>query len=137
MTVVADTNVVAYYLLGAEGFYTEAERFWEQVEGAFAPSHWQAEWANVVWLACRAGRLNTRDALDCVQRARRLPLETVPIPELWAGGLERSLAHGVAVYDTLFVELAVQRNCPLATFDRQILRAFPGIASRPRDLYPA
>ncbi len=46
----------------------------------------------------------------------------------------RSLASGIAVYDTLFVELAARRSCRLATFDKGVLNAFPDIAIRPRDL---
>jgi predicted nucleic acid-binding protein len=37
----------------------------------------------------------------------------------------------VAVYDTLFVELAVREHLPLATFDAALLKAFPNIAVRP------
>jgi hypothetical protein len=37
----------------------------------------------------------------------------------------------VAVYDTLFVELAVREEMPLATFDAAVLKAFPDIAVRP------
>ena len=46
-----------------------------------------------------------------------------------------SVESGVAVYDTLFVELAGRERLPLATFDRRILSAFPGIAKRPGDLF--
>ena len=38
----------------------------------------------------------------------------------------------VAVYDALFVELAVREACPLVTFDRAVLRAFPDVAVRPK-----
>jgi predicted nucleic acid-binding protein len=38
------------------------------------------------------------------------------------------------VYDTLFVELAARSACPLLTFDKGVLKAFPDIARRPRDL---
>lgn len=41
---------------------------------------------------------------------------------------------GVAVYDTLFVELAEREHAPLATFDRRLLAACPGIAYHPKDL---
>jgi predicted nucleic acid-binding protein len=40
----------------------------------------------------------------------------------------------VSVYDTLFVELAARARCPLLTFDKAVLRAFPDVARRPRDL---
>jgi len=47
------------------------------------------------------------------------------------------MASGVAVYDTLFVELAALERIPLATFDRKLLVAFPAIAKRPGDLLRA
>jgi hypothetical protein len=34
----------------------------------------------------------------------------------------------------LFVELAARKRLPLATFDRALLKAFPGIARRPAAL---
>ena len=49
---------------------------------------------------------------------------------LCQGALLRALDTGVSVYDTLFVELATQASCPLLTFDKAILRAFPEIARR-------
>jgi predicted nucleic acid-binding protein len=48
--------------------------------------------------------------------------------------LTRALDSGVAVYDTLFVELAAQRDLKLATFDTELLKNFPAIAQRPRSL---
>jgi len=53
---------------------------------------------------------------------------------LWRGALARALACGVAVYDTLFVELADRERISMATFDRRVLEAYPAIAKRPRDL---
>jgi predicted nucleic acid-binding protein len=38
------------------------------------------------------------------------------------------------VDDTLFVELAEREGAPMATFDEEVLRAFPTIAKLPRDL---
>ena len=46
----------------------------------------------------------------------------------------RSLASGISAYDTLFIELAVRAACPLVTFDKALLKAFPEIAIRPRKL---
>jgi hypothetical protein len=55
---------------------------------------------------------------------------------LWQPALSRALESDVAVYDTLFLELAAQRDRSLATFDT-VLQAFPGVAKRPRSLLPA
>jgi predicted nucleic acid-binding protein len=40
----------------------------------------------------------------------------------------------VAVYDTLFVELAQREQIPFVTFGQKLLAAFPQIAIRPKDL---
>jgi predicted nucleic acid-binding protein len=46
----------------------------------------------------------------------------------------RAIEAGVSVYDTLFVELAARSACQVVTFDKAMLKAFPDIARRPRDL---
>jgi predicted nucleic acid-binding protein len=61
-------------------------------------------------------------------------VESVTTGTLCQGALLRSVASGVAVYDTLFVELASRTGCPLLTFDKAVLKAFPEIAIRPRNL---
>lgn len=53
---------------------------------------------------------------------------------LCQGALLRSVTSGIAAYDTLFVELAVRMARPLVTFDKALIKAFPDIAIRPRDL---
>jgi predicted nucleic acid-binding protein len=58
----------------------------------------------------------------------------VPVRTLWQGALLRSIESDVAVYDTLFIELAHRERLSLATFDRKLIRAFPAIARRPRDV---
>jgi predicted nucleic acid-binding protein len=61
----------------------------------------------------------------------RLGIESVPARTLLQGAMLRALTSGVAVYDTLFVELAIREDCRLVTFDRAVLRAFPDVAVRP------
>ena len=51
MRAVVDTNVVAYYLLGTTPFVDESARFWRDVDHPIAPALWEAELANVVWIA--------------------------------------------------------------------------------------
>ena len=134
MKTVVDTNVVAYYLLGTEPFVEEVRQFWRTVEEACAPAHWEAELANAVWMAVRAGVLPIEEGHQKLDLAARLGIESVPSRSLWQPALTRAMSSGAAVYDTLFVELAVQRNLPLATFDKTILKKFPEIAKRPSSL---
>ncbi len=134
MKVVVDTNVVAYLLLGTEGFVNEARGCFDIVSHPIAPAHWEAELTNVVWMAVRSGVLAPEEGPVRLSLARRLGIESAATDTLCQGALLRSVTSGIAVYDTLFVELAVRSKCPLVTFDKALLKAFPEIAVRPRDL---
>lgn len=134
MRAVVDTNVVAYYLLGTEAFVAEAGQFWRCVNEPIAPALWEAELANVVWMAVRARVLLPAEAPKRLSLAAGLGIDSVPIRSLWHGALAKAISSAVAVYDTLFIELAVRENVPLATFDAKLLKAFPDIAHRPSAL---
>ena len=134
MKAVVDTNVVAYLLLGTESFLAEAEACFNTVSNPIAPAHWEAELANVVWMAVRSGILPPEEGPVRLSLGRRLGIESVATSTLCQGALLRSVASGVAVYDTLFIELASRTGSHLLTFDKALLKAFPDIAIRPRDL---
>jgi predicted nucleic acid-binding protein len=134
MNAVVDTNVVAYFLLGTEEFVEEARRFWQNVKRPMAPALWEAELANAVWMAVRAKILKPEQAPKRLTLAGALGIESVSARPLWHGALTRAVNSGVAVYDTLFVELAARERLPLATFDRKILDSFPEVARRPHAL---
>jgi len=134
MKVVVDTNVVAYFLLGTEEFVEEARRFWQRVKAPIAPALWEAELANVVWMAVRAKVLAPEEAPKRLTLAAALGIQSVSSKSLWHGALTRAVSSGVAVYDTLFVELASREHLLLATFDERILTSFPDLARRPEPL---
>ena len=134
MKAVIDTNVVAHFLLGTEAFVDEARHGLETVTDPVAPAHWEAELINALWMAVRTGVLPAEEGPTRLGLARRLGIESVATATLCQGALLRAVRSGVSVYDTLFVELAARLACPLLTFDKALLRAFPHIARRPRDL---
>ena len=136
MRAVVDTNVLAFFLLGTRPFVEEASRFWHALDDALAPAVWEAELANVIWVAVRSKVLLAEDGRKRLSLAAKLGIQSVPSKTLWHGALERAVQSGVAVYDTLFVELASRENLPLATFDAKVLAAFPDVAVRPRVLAP-
>jgi predicted nucleic acid-binding protein len=133
---VVDTDVVAYFLLGTEPFAAEAHRFLSAVSHPLAPALWEAEIANVLWMAVRTEVLPPDEGSARLGLAARLGIESVPTRPLLQAALLRSVTTHVAVYDTLFVELAIREACPLATFDRAVLKAFPKVAVRPSVLVP-
>ena len=128
---VIDTNVIAYFVLGTERFVNEARGFMTTLEEAWAPSLWEAELANVLWMATRHQVLTLDDASKRLALAEGLAIRAVPVRTLWQGALVRAHRTNIAVYDTLFVELAVRERLPLVTFDAALLRVFPNVALRP------
>ena len=134
MKAVVDTNVVAYFLLGTPKFVTEARDFWHQADELLAPAVWEAEIANVIWMAARTKVVTAQDATAKLALAGRLGILSINNRTLWYGALARSISSGIAVYDSLFVELAEREGVVMATFDDKVLKAYPKIAKRPRDL---
>jgi len=131
---VVDTNVVAYFLLGTPKFAAETRAFWEKADDLIAPALWEAEIANVVWMAVRTGVVKEEDASAKLALAGRLGIQSVNNRTLWHGALARALSSGVSVYDTLYIELADREQALLVTFDEKVLKTFPLIAKRPRAL---
>ena len=134
MRAVVDTNVVAYFLLGTARFADETRAFIAGLHEAWAPAVWEAELANALWMATRHDVLSLEEAANRLMLADGLGIHAVPNRTLWQGALVRSHHSNVAVYDTLFVELAARERLPLATFDAALLKAFPDIAVRPAAL---
>jgi predicted nucleic acid-binding protein len=134
LNVVVDTNVIAYYLLATTPFLEEVRAFWHRPLDLAAPTLWEAEVSNVLWMAARTGLIDRPTALRRLSLAARLGIRSVPIRRLWRGALARALNSNVAAYDTLFVELAVREQKPLVTFDAKLLAAFPRVAIRPSHL---
>lgn len=131
MRAVVDTNVVAYFVLGTERWLEEARAFILALDEGCAPALWEAELANALWMATRHKILSLDDAARRLTLADGLGIHAVPNRTLWQAALVRSHHSNVAVYDTLFVELAAREHLPLATFDGALLKAFPEIAVRP------
>jgi predicted nucleic acid-binding protein len=128
---VVDTNVVAYLLLGTAQYVEEARTLVAALDDAQAPALWEAELANALWMATRHKVLTIEEATTRLKLADGLGIHAVPNRTLWQGALVRAHQSGIAVYDTLFVELAAREHLPLATFDAALIRAFPDIAARP------
>jgi predicted nucleic acid-binding protein len=126
MKAVVDTNVIAYHLLGTPRFAAEAESVLGNAEEILAPSLWEAELANVIWMAARARVITAQEAPARLALAARLGVRSVPVRTLWHGALVRSLQSNV--------ELAEREQVMLATFDRRLRRAFPRLARRPGEL---
>lgn len=92
---------------------------------AWVPGLWRLEVANVLEMGVRKGRTDAafRDAAlaDLVLLPIQVDLET----DRQAWGATRQLAerHRLTLYDAAYLELAVRRNLPLASLDRELQAA--------------
>ena len=136
MTVIVDTNVLAYYLLRTEPYFAEVREFWRETADVWAPDSWRAEFVNVLWLAVRAGVIDRVEAERALFLAERLVARTVSSRQLVRSSLRLASTFEHAAYDTLFVALAVRKNAPLVTCDRALLRKFPEWTTRPSEYRP-
>jgi predicted nucleic acid-binding protein len=124
--IVADTNVIAYLLLG--GVKTSRARAAFQRDSVWAaPILWRSEFRSVLALQMRQGLLTLPDALELIQEAETL-LEGAEYHLDSSRVLGLVSSSKCSAYDCEFVALAQELNIPLVTSDRRILAEFPGVA---------
>lgn len=134
MNVVVDSNVVAYLLLGTMPRASEIMKILGHCEKIFAPDLWRSEIANVMWMAVRTGSITLGHALTCLDNGDALITNTVRVSSLWGHALRLSIEHDHPPYDTIYVALADMGKTTLLTYDKKLLRKFPGAAARPGDM---
>jgi predicted nucleic acid-binding protein len=123
---VVDTNVIAYlYLPGehtpaVEGLLT-ADADWA------SPILWRSEFRNILAGCLLRGSLTFEQACGIQREAEGL-LTGAEYDVDSRSVLELARSSGCSAYDCEFVALAIDLRTRLITMDREILRAFPGIA---------
>ena len=92
---------------------------------AFVPALWPVETANALLVATRRGRIAQDEWPEIRAHLDALPIEVDPVSasRTWGAALDLANAHGIAVYDAMYLELAARMRMPLATLDRALLRA--------------
>jgi predicted nucleic acid-binding protein len=125
--IVVDTNVVAYLLL--TGPQTEkAEALLLHDPEWAAPALWRSELRNVLSGYLRRGQLDQQQVLVLQGQAEAL-LQGSEVPVDSAEVFRLVEASDCSAYDCEFVAAALALQTRLITSDRQLLRAFPEVAS--------
>lgn len=129
MSLVLDASVAAKWMLPAkaEPLRTEAYRILDGY-GASAfellvPDVFWAECGNIVWKAVRQGRLSRDDAEVALISMLRRDFPTFPSAKLLPEALPIAFSYGRAVYDCLYVALAVRSETQLITADERLANA--------------
>jgi len=95
----------------------------ENASELLAPDFLWAEVVHVVWKRLRRREIGAADATDLVNMMLRVPVTTCGCFELADAAFELATRTGCAVYDGLYVALAVRENIPLVTGDQRLANA--------------
>jgi len=116
---VVDASIAIKWLL-PEIHSAAALRILEGRNELFAPDLIWAEAGNVLWKRVRSGAVSTDNAQALLRDLRRFPITTLPMGSLVESALEIAVSFGRTVYDSLYLTLALSRQCQLVTADRRL-----------------
>lgn len=116
---VVDTSVVIQYLI-AQTYTLESRvlvaRLY-QGDQLHIPEFCLLECVNVLWKEVRFRGLLETNAEQMIAELLALPFQIVPVIDLLPRALQIGLTHQLAVYDSLYIALALSLSCPLITVD--------------------
>jgi predicted nucleic acid-binding protein len=94
-------------------------------EGAWVPTLWRVEVANVLSLGVRRGRLTVQRRENALADLAGLPIfeDAETGIHAWGRTIVLADAHRLTVYDATYLELALRLSLPLATLDEDLRSA--------------
>lgn len=129
--IIADTNLISY--LYFDTIYSEMANEIHEFDAEWAcPTLWRSEFVNVVSHYLQRKIINYQDGLDAIDFAQRTIGEREFIVSQYAV-FELVSKSACSSYDCEFVALANELRTHLITFDKKILKEFPGVAIHPKD----
>ena len=122
---VVDTSVVSQYSISQS--YTPQVRVlitrMYAGDQLYIPEFSLLECANVLWKEVRFRGLSQTNAEEIIAELLKLPFQIVPVKNLLPRALQIGLTHQLAIYDSLYIALALDLNFPLITVDDKQLNA--------------
>jgi len=121
---VLDCSVTVSWLMPDESF--DLNLLDQVVEkGAIVPSLWSLEIGNVLLIAERKKRITLEQRQKAIHTLSELPIvvDTLTSDHAWLETMELAERYDLTLYDASYLELALRRSLPLATFDKSLKRA--------------
>ena len=126
MSLVLDSSVTLAWIYSDETT-GEIRRIFDRilVQGAWVPTLWRLEVANVLEMGCRRGRYdaNFRDAALADLALLSIREDGDTGKHAWGAALRLASHHKLTLYDAVYLELAHRRSLPLATLDNELRNA--------------
>ena len=93
--------------------------------GAWVPSLWRLEVANILEMGVRRGRHDTafRDATLADLSLLPVSIDQETEKHAWGATLHLAERHRLTLYDAAYLELAQRRSLPLASLDAELRAA--------------
>jgi len=126
MSLVLDCSATLAWVYGDETTGAVSDVF-ERVAsgGAWVPSLWRLEVANVLEMGVRRRRHDAafRDATLTDLAILPIRLDPETDQHAWSATARLAARHSLTLYDAAYLELARRRDLPLATLDRELRAA--------------
>jgi predicted nucleic acid-binding protein len=119
---VVDTSVAIKWYVPEEDS-ADAVRLLDSGISFSAPDLIGPELANTLWKKVRRGEITGDEASAIVAAFEKLDVEIYPSAALLPAALNLALSLDRSVYDSLYVALAVARDCAVITADRKFVAA--------------
>lgn len=94
-------------------------------KGAVVPSLWPLEIGNVLLIAERKKRITLEQRKKAIHALAELPIsvDMMTSDHAWLETMEIAERYSLTLYDASYLELALRRSLPLATFDSSLKQA--------------
>jgi len=92
---------------------------------AVVPNLWHLEAVNVLLVAERRGELEPGEVERFIAQLESLPIVVDPLTshQVFSRGLGLSRAYKLSTYDAAYLELAIREGLPLASLDKNLIKA--------------
>ncbi len=126
MSLVLDSSVTLAWIY-VEQTSPDVDRVLQLVSsnGAWVPSLWRLEVANILEMGVRRGRHDAafRDATLADLALLPIDVDQDTDAHAWGATLRLAERHRLTLYDAAYLELAKRRGLPLATLDKELRAA--------------
>ncbi|MDQ1452414.1 MAG: hypothetical protein QOK38_2280 [Acidobacteriaceae bacterium] len=126
MSFVLDSSVTMAWAYAEETSQAVREVFEHLAQhGAWVPSLWRLDVANVLEMSVRRGRRDAAFRDATLEDLALLPIavDTETDRHAWDATLHLATRHRLTTYDAAYLELAQRRELPLATLDSELRSA--------------
>ena len=126
MTLVIDSSIALAWFLPDESNPLADRILIEVTQGvAHVPPLFPVEFGNALVMAVRRRRIDQAYRLRTFERMAELGLITDwgGGDQVWTDAVELADVHGLTLYDSMYLELALRTGLPLATLDTRLARA--------------